>query len=87
MSYKPIRRKTLVILTVVWLLTFIYTFTLGNPPQCPLDYTQAQVDASNCIIGANIGAGMLVMFVLVPLFVILLGSWAIYFIQQNRNKK
>ncbi len=26
-----------------------------NPPQCPIDYTQEQVDASDCIIGANLG--------------------------------
>jgi len=30
-----------------------------NPQQCPLDYTQAQVDRSHCIIGANIGTGLL----------------------------
>jgi hypothetical protein len=30
-----------------------------NPEQCPLSYTQAQVDRSRCIIGANIGTGLL----------------------------
>jgi hypothetical protein len=29
-----------------------------NPEQCPLSYTQAQVDRSRCIIGANIGANI-----------------------------
>ncbi len=30
-------------------------FYLMNPPQCPLNYTQEQVDASRCVVGANIG--------------------------------
>jgi len=30
-----------------------------NPEQCPLGYTQEQVDRSNCIIGANIGVGLI----------------------------
>lgn len=29
-----------------------------NPEECPADYSQAEVDASNCIIGANIGLGL-----------------------------
>ncbi|MGI8806262.1 MAG: hypothetical protein ACR2KK_00125 [Acidimicrobiales bacterium] len=29
--------------------------------QCPMHYTQSMVDSSNCIIGANIGAGLLAM--------------------------
>lgn len=32
-----------------------------NPPECPRGYTQEQVDASDCIIGANIGLGLIVM--------------------------
>lgn len=31
--------------------------------QCPDDFTQAQVDASDCIIGANIGLGLVWIFV------------------------
>lgn len=30
--------------------------------QCPDDFTQAQVDASDCIIGANIGLGLVWIF-------------------------
>lgn len=37
-------------------------FYLLNPPQCPLNYTQEQIDASRCIIGANIGG--------IPLFIV-----------------
>lgn len=32
-----------------------------NPEQCPTGYTQEQVDASNCVIGANIGLGLILM--------------------------
>jgi|GEM_PF-5836316 len=42
------------------LIVVLYYFLL--PPECPIEYTQAQVDASRCIIGANIGGP--------PLFII-----------------
>lgn len=29
-----------------------------NPEQCPPGYTQEQIDASRCIVGANIGLGL-----------------------------
>ncbi|MGI8660038.1 MAG: hypothetical protein ACR2LH_03230 [Thermoleophilaceae bacterium] len=32
-----------------------------NPEQCPTSYTQEQIDASNCVIGANIGLGLILM--------------------------
>jgi hypothetical protein len=32
-----------------------------NPPQCPPGYTQEQVDASDCSIGANIGLGIILL--------------------------
>jgi len=32
-----------------------------NPEECPTGYTQEQVDASNCVIGANIGLGLILM--------------------------
>lgn len=47
----------------------IYFFL--DSPQCPAHYTQAQVDASNCIVGANIGLGLAVLFVL-PVFIVAL---------------
>lgn len=34
-------------------------FFFMNPDQCPAHYTQAQVDASDCIVGANIGLGIM----------------------------
>ena len=38
-----------------------------NPPQCPADYTPHQVNASGCIIGANIGTGLV--------FTLAIGIW------------
>lgn len=32
-----------------------------NPEECPTGYTQEQVDASNCVIGANIGLALILM--------------------------
>ena len=32
-------------------------------PPCPPEFTQAQVDASSCIIGANIGLGLILIAV------------------------
>jgi hypothetical protein len=34
-------------------------------PPCPPDFTQAQVDASSCIIGPNIGLGLILMAVVI----------------------
>ncbi len=36
-------------------------FLFLNPPECPRGYTQEQVDAAGCIIGANIGLGLILM--------------------------
>lgn len=39
---------------LMWLVTILFL----NQPQCPADYTQQQIDQSNCVVGANIGYGM-----------------------------
>jgi len=64
------------IVTGAWFLSIALGLTVMNPPQCPDNYTQAQVDASNCIIGANIGIGFYVMFVILPLSIAVLVLWA-----------
>jgi hypothetical protein len=40
----------------------------GSPEQCPDGFSQAQIDASDCIVGANIGLGLAWIFA-VPLIV------------------
>jgi uncharacterized membrane protein YdjX (TVP38/TMEM64 family) len=55
---------------------------LVNPPQCPLNYTQEQVDTSGCIVGANIGG--------LPLFIIAaIATWfvAFWFVKKLVSKK
>lgn len=44
-----------------------------SPKQCPTDYTQQQVDASNCIIGADIGSGMIWLLGISSIIVAVLG--------------
>jgi hypothetical protein len=47
--------------TMTAFLLVIAALLFMNPPQCPANYTQEQVNASNCIIGANIGIGFVFM--------------------------
>ena len=55
------RHLTWLALLDLGLLMVALVFTpLLNPPQCP-DYATRMPDGSHCIIGANIGAGLLWM--------------------------
>lgn len=74
-SMKKLPRE-LVAVTISWLIVTIITVALFTAnPQCPEQYTQAQIDAEGCIVGANIGAGLLAQFVLIPLTALLLIGW------------
>ena len=80
------------ILTIVFGLLIIASsyLPLFNPPECPVGYTQEQINSSNCIIGANIGAGMIWLLGLLVLLVGALGllaSLLINFIRKNRTTK
>jgi hypothetical protein len=59
------------------------TLLFFSPQQCPAEYTQAQVDASGCAVGANIGSGMAMMAAL--LILIISAIWAI--VAAVRKKK
>ena len=82
--------KTPIIATLFLVLLIIFTFTSGNPPQCPerypQGYTQAQIDAikDDCIIGADIGGGLLIL-ILVPAASIVLVLWAAFFVRRYRK--
>ena len=58
--------KTWLYGTVLALPVVGVVFYVLNPPQCPEHYTQAQVDNSHCIVGANIG-GMPLFLLAAPL--------------------
>lgn len=62
--------------TAAWLGFIIVAVLVLNPPQCPESYTQEQIDASGCIIGANIGLGIVMMFV-APVFIVVVGLLAL----------
>lgn len=59
----PISDLTIIIWSAILIIGMLMLGSLYlpavSPEQCPSNYTQAQVDESNCIIGANIGAGMI----------------------------
>lgn len=58
------------------LVLIIIALKFLNPPQCPDHYTQEQVDASNCIVGANIGLGLILIFI-GPVLIVILGLLAL----------
>jgi hypothetical protein len=67
---------TLLALPFIGLLFYVL-----HPPQCRPNYTQAQIDASRCIVGANIGG--------TPLFIVAaLVTWlaAIWVVKKLRGK-
>ncbi len=63
-SSSPLKVLLLAILygSIAFALIGCGLYVLTNQPQCPNDYTQAQVDATGCSVGANIGLGLLVIF-------------------------
>ena len=54
-------KRALLVGSLLWLIVFVLLFLVMNAPQCPEGYTQEQVEASKCIVGANIGVGLLVV--------------------------
>ena len=68
--------RELVLATAGWLIVMIITVVLfASNPECPEYYTQTQIDAEGCIVGANIGVGLLAQFVLLPLTILVLIGW------------
>lgn len=59
---------------VIFTLLFIYIVT---KPQCPSGFTQAEIDNSTCVVGANIGAGIMLPIAGAATFVIVV-MWVIF---------
>lgn len=53
--------KTLGIGTTLAIIIMLIGFLFMNPSECPDGYSQAQINASGCRIGANIGLGLMVI--------------------------
>jgi hypothetical protein len=58
-----------------------------NQPQCPANYTQQQVDASNCVVGANIGLGMMYMLSIVIEVVTVIVTSILYITKKRSSKQ
>jgi hypothetical protein len=71
--------------TAAALVIFAFAFFVMDREQCPPNYTQAQVDASGCIIGANIGLGFSYLLGLAIWFVCLMVALS-YFVAARRKK-
>lgn len=62
---KKLKNSPSIIFFIAVLLAGLLLLGVGlifmNPEQCPSHYTQEQVDASNCNVGANIGLGLILI--------------------------
>jgi hypothetical protein len=54
-------RTVLIFGSIASIVTIVIPLIFLNPPQCPTKFTQAQVDASGCNVGANIGLGLAIL--------------------------
>lgn len=82
---KDLPTKTVAIIsTVILLIVLVLSFTFLNPPQCAEKYTQVQIDKSDCIVGANIGLGLLNLFVIVPWAIYTVFVWVRYIIDRKK---
>ena len=78
---------------ILWALTaflgvlILFAFTILNPAQCPEDYTQEQVETAACDVGANIGLGLFVTFIIIPCALVLIALWVAYWKRDNVKKQ
>ena len=73
MTSRRWRLASIAVLAVGVALSAALVMWAGGAEQCPDSYTQAQIDTSDCIVGANIGLGLVWIFV-VPL-VMAVAAW------------
>lgn len=60
MILKNKTNKVLFVVLIIGILISVFPFIFAKE-QCPSGYTKQQVDISGCIIGADIGSGMIFM--------------------------
>ncbi len=68
--HRPVAITALVSLIAIVLIDYLLTH---RPEQCPEGITQAQLHATNCIIGADIGTGVGIILVGLTWFMTFLG--------------
>jgi uncharacterized integral membrane protein len=77
-------RKKFIYATLLTLPIILLWFAILNVSQCPESYTQAQIDNSNCIVGANIGLGI---SILGSVFTWLAAFWLINRVRKSNKRK
>lgn len=78
MDFKRLLKNRLVVLSALGITAMVLLFLDGSLMQCPEHYTQAQVDATGCTIGANIGLG-LIFLVLIGLAILWVSMYILAF--------
>ncbi len=80
-------RRNRLLLGLAGLICLVFFInTILSAPQCPLEYTQAQVDASSCIVGANIGAGIFFLFLPIVVLILPIVLLAVLVIRHRRKR-
>jgi hypothetical protein len=77
--------RVLLIGSACALLPLIISLPFLGVGQCPDGYTQQQIDVSDCIVGANIGAALAAMASIAIEAVVLLTTLILFIVQWQRN--
>lgn len=76
--------KLVILLNSIFLVVLVaFSVNIMSVEQCPFEYTQEQIDASDCIVGANLG-GVFILFGFIPLG--FTSSWFTYQYYRNYQK-
>ena len=70
---------------IITLGLLVFSYILSVREQCPNNYTQQQVDASHCVVGANIGLGIALMASVLSAAVTTLAVIVLAFIERRRR--
>lgn len=76
--------KLFALSTVISVPVLFAMYRFMDSPQCPFEYTQQQIETSDCIVGANIGLGLFIM--LAPIIWVLT-TIAIVFARKYKSQK
>lgn len=63
-QYKKLALKIFAVGTIVALVLAGAALLFMNPPQCTQPYTQQQITESGCVVGANIGLTIMLLWAL-----------------------
>lgn len=75
-SWEP-RKPFLKKLTLAWVIIVVLSVVIFYRPSCPAGYTPDQAKGANCIVGANTGFGLMLLYVVLPLTLTVMGLWGL----------